>query len=70
MATTNLYICQYCINNINEVGNISESEYVEPGDCHNCTFCYCDSPKPTMLLDNSAANYARLTQLLNSCEDD
>lgn len=69
MDTTPLYICQYCINNINEVGSISESEYVDSVDVHNCTFCYCDSPKPAMLLDNSAANYARLTQLLNSSEE-
>lgn len=68
MTTTQLYICQYCINNINEVDNISKSEYVESVDSHGCTFCYCDSPKPAMLLDNSAANYTRLVQLLNSSD--
>lgn len=64
MDTTPLYICQFCIGNINEVVTISESEYVESVDVHNCTFCYCNSPKSAMLLDNSASNYARLTQIL------
>ena len=70
MSTNQIFICKYCISNINKVNSILEAEYTVANKANGCTFCFCEYPEPFILLNNSHENIKRLIKLLKESNNE